>query len=145
MTFHGIADHPLLVFTLSFAALWTAIRVGASRAKVARRSVGDAREGLRVVLGATLTLLGLIIGFSFSMALGRYDQRKTYEEAEANAIGTEFLRVELLPAETAAAAKALLREYIQQRIAFYEERDDALATAGMNDVLNAQGYTQAIW
>ena len=39
---------------------------------------------------ATLTLLGLIIGFSFSMAIGRYDLRRTYEEAEANAIGTEY-------------------------------------------------------
>ena len=39
---------------------------------------------------ATLTLLGLIIGFSFSMATTRYDLRKTYEEAEANAIGKDI-------------------------------------------------------
>jgi hypothetical protein len=43
-----------------------------------------------VVPAATLTLLGLIIGFSFSMAINRYDQRKNYEEAEVNAIGTEY-------------------------------------------------------
>jgi hypothetical protein len=43
-----------------------------------------------------LTLLALIIGFSFSMAVSRYDQRKSYEEAEANAIGTEYARADLL-------------------------------------------------
>jgi len=129
-------------------------------------------------LGATLTLLALIIGFSFSMAIGRYDQRKDYEEAEANAIGTEYLRVELLPAASADKAKDLLRRYLDQRISFYEEpREDnvgpiddrtaalqremwsivqsvaavqptpivGLAAAGMNDVLNSQGYTQAAW
>ena len=47
------------------------------------------REDFGIVLGAALTLLGLIIGFSFSLAVSRYDQRKNYEEAEANAIGTE--------------------------------------------------------
>ena len=51
---------------------------------------------------ATLTLLGLIIGFSFSMAITRYDLRKNYEEAEANAIGTEYVRAGLLPAADAA-------------------------------------------
>ena len=43
---------------------------------------------------ATLTLLGLIIGFSFSMATSRYDQRRNYEEAEANAIGTGYVRAD---------------------------------------------------
>ena len=79
---------------------------------------------LGIILGATLTLLGLIIGFSFSMASNRYDLRKTYEEAEANAIGTEFVRVEVLPTADAAKASALLRMYLNERIAFYTARDD---------------------
>ena len=53
------------------------------------------------MINASLTLLALIIGFSFSMAVSRYDQRKNYEEEEANAIGTEYVRVDLLPAEDA--------------------------------------------
>lgn len=73
-----------------------------------------------MVVTATLTLLGLIIGFSFSMAIGRYDQRKNYEEAEANAIGTEWVRVELLPAGDAALARKLLKEYLNERILFYQ-------------------------
>jgi hypothetical protein len=47
-----------------------------------------------------MTLLALIIGFTFSMAVSRYDQRRTLEEAEANAIGTEYLRADLLPADS---------------------------------------------
>ena len=73
-----------------------------------------------MVVAATLTLLGLIIGFSFSMAIGRYDQRKNYEEAEANAIGTEWVRADLLPASDAATVRKLLREYLDERILFYE-------------------------
>ena len=43
------------------------------------------------------------------MAISRYDQRKNYEEAEANAIGTEYVRADLLPGPDAAKVRALLR------------------------------------
>jgi hypothetical protein len=127
------------------------------------------------VLTASLTLLALIIGFSFSMAVSRYDQRKNSEEAEANAIGTEYIRADLLPTDDAAKVRELLRTHINQRILFYLNNEDrmsevdtaklqtelwssavrvataeptpvvALAVSGMNDVLSAQGQTQAAW
>jgi len=78
---------------------------------------------LGIIQTATLTLLGLIIGFTFSMAIARYDLRQTYEEAEANAIGTEFLRADLLPSKTAETIKGLLGEYVDQRILFYSKQD----------------------
>ena len=68
------------------------------------------REDFGFILAATLTLLGLIIGFSFSMATSRYDQRKNYEEAEANAIGTEYVRADLLPAADAATVRDAAEE-----------------------------------
>ena len=46
------------------------------------------------------------------MAVGRYDQRKNYEEEEANAIGTEYSRADLLPDDTAAKVRTLLSKYI---------------------------------
>jgi hypothetical protein len=49
------------------------------------------RHEFGIILAATLTLLSLLIGFSFSMAANRYDQRKNLEEAEANAIGTSTM------------------------------------------------------
>ncbi len=88
-------NFPVLLFFPSVIILWFAAQYGASLRK--RRALKDEeREDFALVQGATLTLLGLIIGFSFSMAIGRYDQRKNYEEEEANAIGTEYVRAGLL-------------------------------------------------
>jgi hypothetical protein len=58
------------------------------------------------------------------MATSRYDQRKNYEEAEANAIGTEYVRADLLPVAEAARVRALLRNYLDQRVLFYMAHDD---------------------
>jgi hypothetical protein len=54
------------------------------------------------------------------MAAGRYEQRKTLEAAEANAIGTEYARSDLMPAADAPQFRVLLREYIDQRIISYK-------------------------
>jgi hypothetical protein len=171
-------DYPLLVFAISFLGLSLSAWIGKSFSKRQQTLPSEAAEGFSVVQAATLTLLGLIIGFTFSMALGRYDQRKNCEAAEANAVGTEYLRVDLLPAADAAKLRVLLLDYLDQRVFFYDTRDvqrllqiealnaklqaelwsavhtpaieqagpvAALAVAGMNDVLNSQGYTQAAW
>lgn len=61
------------------------------------------------------------------MAIARYDLRQTYEEAEANAIGTEFLRADLLPSKNADAIKVLLNDYLDQRILFYSKQDQETA------------------
>lgn len=119
-----LTNSPLYVFVLSVVVLWLSARIGVYFRKRRRQPLEDTdRQDYGVVEGATLTLLGLIIGFSFSMAISRYDQRKNYEEAEANAIGTEYLRVDMLPAADAAKTRALLREYLRQRILFYNTRD----------------------
>jgi hypothetical protein len=115
--------YPFVVFVLSLIVLCASALIGASlRKRHALRE--DEREDFGVVQAATLTLLALIIGFSFSMAVSRYDLRKTYEEAEANAIGTEFVRAGLLPATDAAAVRAQLRKYLDLRVSFYQTRDE---------------------
>jgi hypothetical protein len=77
---------------------------------------------LGVIQTATLTLLALIIGFTFSMAIDRHDQREVLEEGEANAIGTEYLRADFLPTNSAAKTKDLLIQYLDQRILFYSKQ-----------------------
>jgi hypothetical protein len=57
------------------------------------------------------------------MAVNRYDQRRSLEEAEANAIGTEYVRAGLLPAADAARVRKLLVSYLDQRILFYSATD----------------------
>jgi hypothetical protein len=172
----AILFRPITVFPVTLVALLLAAWIGAWLRR--RASLDEKqREDFSLILAATLTLLGLLIGFSFSMASGRYDQRKNLEEAEANAIGTEYVRLDLLPAADRDKARDLLKRYLDLRIRFYAATPGeavgmtadtnrlqgelwravagpatrqpdpviALAVAGMNDVLNAQGYTQAAW
>ena len=120
---NALMNFPRLVFVLSLIVLWLAAFAGATFAEKFRPLKEDEREDFGVVEAAILTLLGLLIGFTFSMAISRYDQRKNYEEEEANAIGTEYLRAELLPAADAARVQGLLKKYLEQRILFYEVRD----------------------
>jgi len=168
----------LSVFVASVVALWLSAWFGARVLAARVPPDTETREDLNLVLAASLTLLGLIIGFSFSMASSRYDQRKNYESVEANAIGTEYLRAGLLPAADAAKVRLLLRRYLNERILFYSIRDQrrlpqlntqtsetqaqlwsavqaatvaqpnavtVLVAAGMNEVIDSGGYTQAAW
>ena len=143
------AEYPPLVFALSFIAMWLSARIGWWFHRRWGTLDDETHQDFGFILAATLTLLGLIIGFSFSMATSRYDQRKNYEEAEANAIGTEYVRADLLPAADAATVRTLLREYLNQRILFYmahneqESQQINARTAQLQTRLNSQGYTQA--
>jgi hypothetical protein len=118
-----VLDHPLLVFLLTLLLLRLSVFFGMYFLKRHKPLESAEREDLGVIVAAALTLLGLIIGFTFSMAVTRYDQRKNYEEEEANAIGTEYLRVNLLPSGDAARLHQTLRGYLDQRMAFYGARD----------------------
>lgn len=80
------------------------------------------------------------------MAIDRHDQREIFEEGEANAIGTEYLRADLLPPKAATVTKDLLIQYIDQRILFYSKQSpekiqeirnqtDRLQTALWNEIL----------
>jgi hypothetical protein len=120
----NLIRHPLIVSALSLFLLWLSARIGLFVRMGQLKEEKGVHQDLDIIVSATLTLLGLIIGFSFSMAISRYDQRKNYEEAEANAIGTEYLRADLLPSADRSNVRALLRNYLDQRILFYETRDD---------------------
>src|ERR1700753_1869287 len=110
---------PLLVFALSLIGLWLSVRFGAFLVRRLGPVDESGRKDLDLIIGSSMTLLALIIGFTFSMAVSRYDLRKDYEEEEANAIGTEYVRADLLPAENRVPVRDLLRKYLDLRIAFY--------------------------
>lgn len=121
MTF--LIGHPVLLFVVCFLFFWFGARLGEFLRKYRPEAPADNEHEYDLIVGATLTLLGLIIGFTFSMALSRYDQRKNYEEAEANAIGTEYVRADILAPSNAAKVRSLLRQYTDQRILYYTSRD----------------------
>lgn len=118
-----LASHPLVFFFVSLLLMSLAAWFGVSVLRRRNPLTDDMRDDFGIVQSATLTLLALVIGFSLSMAVGRYDQRKNYEEEEANAIGTEFVRADLLPAPQAALVRSLLVKYLDQRIQFYLAKD----------------------
>jgi hypothetical protein len=137
-----LIDHPLVFFVATLALLIAATRLGVSvRIHAPKLSSADRAE-FDLVRNAMFTLLGLMVGFAISMAVSRYDLRKSYEEAEANAIGTEYLRLDLTPPEVAAAGRALLRTYAGERIAFYEERDPGRQA---EDEAQAATTSDALW
>jgi hypothetical protein len=112
-------ENELLFSLFSFFGFWAMTCTGSSFRR-RNQLAGEDREEFLFILGGTLTLLGLIIGFTFSMAVSRYDLRKLYEEEEANTIGTEYNRVDLLSTADAANVHGLLTSYLDQRIFHYE-------------------------
>ena len=115
-------DHPIILSLVCFIVLCGSTRIGFYAHRMKNFEQAEYQD-LDVITAATLTLLSLIIGFSFSMAVTRYDQRKQHEDAEANTIGTEYNRVGLLPEADALKVRSLLKSYLDQRIVFYTTRN----------------------
>jgi hypothetical protein len=173
----NLLDYPVAIAVLSGLMLSASAWIGTIYRKHLLLD-DDARQHEGLLIGATLGLLSLVIGFTLSMGVGRYDLRKSHEAKEANAIGTEYLRIDLLPNVDQPKMRALLSSYLDERIRFYVSRNEqelakiavrtaqlktemwsavsrpamaqpsavaALAVAGMNEVLDDQGYTEAAW
>src|SRR5262249_37334265 len=66
--------------------------------------------------GAILGLLGLLLGFTFAMAVSRFDNRKRLVVDEATALGSAFLRARLLPEPEQSEVTKLLRQYLDARM-----------------------------
>jgi hypothetical protein len=96
-----------------------------------RRLAADpegARTGAGAVEGAVFALLGLLIAFTFSGAAARFDTRRQLIVEEANAIGTAYLRLDLLPAAARPALQERFRTYVDARLEVYREVSDRPAT-----------------
>jgi len=92
-------------------------RVGLAHSRAKPKETKDGGS----VPAAVLTLLGLLLGFTFAMAVSRHDARRQLVVQEANAISTTALRARLLPEPQAANAGRLLREYVALRIEAHRE------------------------
>ncbi len=91
------------------------------------------RSQIYTIQGAVLGLLALLLGFTFAMAMSRYDTRKQMVLDESNAIGTTFLRAQLLPEPTRQEVSNLLRRYVEARLEFYAAGDDRKKLRGVRD------------
>jgi hypothetical protein len=93
-------------------------RIGARRM---RRDPEGARAGAGVVDGAVFALLGLLIAFTFSGAGARFDKRRELVVEETNAIGTAYLRIDLLGPNTQAGLREKFRRYVDSRLEVYRK------------------------
>ncbi len=114
---HALPDLVIIVFLLAivFVSLWVGLRFGA----VKRRRGGPDVEHLGTIQGAILGLLALILGFSFSGAMGRFIDRQDALAVEGNAIETAYERTELLPPPHADRARRGLRDYAALRLELF--------------------------
>lgn len=122
---------PLWLLTLIFfVALIAARELGAFlRTRQNRRKTqkpvaadADADAGDSFSTNTVLGLLALLIGFTFSLALGRYDERRSLVLHEANALGTTWLRTDLLEEADRARMQDVLRRYVDARVDFARAR-----------------------
>jgi len=111
-------------------------------ARTARSGPSEGQE-LGAIEGAMFGLMGLLIAFTFSGAAGRFDARRHLIVEEANAIGTAYLRLDLLPAEAQPALRELFRRYVDARLAAYRALPDVRAArAGLD---SAAALQREIW
>jgi hypothetical protein len=106
---------------LLLSALTVAVALGyAGQSRLQRRAGAgiEPPSGGAHLLSAVLGLLALLLGFSFSMAMDRYETRRQLVIQEANALGTTWLRVQLLDEPDRAAMSGLLRRYVDARLAW---------------------------
>ena len=103
--------------------------------------------GIGSLEAAVFALLGLMIAFTFSGGLSRFDSRRSVVVEEANAIGTAYQRVDLVPASAQPKLREALRAYTDSRIATYRKLPDvAAANAELvrSQQLYAEVWTQAV-
>lgn len=119
-----IAIHDL-TFVITFVLLIgmpTAMEVG-RRVRLARdrRDPEATDAGTGALDAAVYALFGLLLAFVFSGAASRFDDRRQLIAQESNAIGTAYLRVDLLPGQTQASLRPLFRDYVTSRLMLHRQ------------------------
>ena len=108
---------PWLLYVVSVVLILCAGELGRRLGtRGSQRDGAAAEQTISHLESALFTILALMVGFSFAMALARFDARRDAVLQEANAIGTAALRTQVLAPQSAAASLALLRDYVQIRL-----------------------------
>src|SRR4029077_15477175 len=111
----NLLDYPPLILAVALPVFWLSSSIGARLRDNARDLQPGDRDDLKFVLGGALTLLGLIVGFTFQRPLTSSHRSKTHEAKEPNEMGRESPRTALPPPADAVLVRALLKNYIDQR------------------------------
>lgn len=128
------------------AGMLILVRIGS---RLAARRSGDARSLAAggAMEGAVFGLLSLIVAFTLSGAASRFDMRRLQIVDEANAIGTAYLRVDVLPRAAQPAMRERLKRYVQLRLEVYRHLPDIAAaerTLARAGALQAEIWREAV-
>jgi len=108
-----------VIYITFFALMLAATEAGFHLGRKSESDISDKTKPLiSTVEAAILGVLGLLLGFTMSMAVSRFELRRQLALDEANAIGTSYLRTELLPAPEGPELASLLRQYIDVRVQY---------------------------
>ena len=127
------------LFLGTVACLEAGYRLGARKSE----NPGLAHEGIGGLEAAVFALLGLLLGFSFGGGTSRLEDRRQLIIQEANAIGTAYLRLELLPAGDQPEMRRAFREYLDSRLRVYELLPDM--NAAQRELVHTAKIQQSIW
>ena len=111
--------------------------------EVGRRFGNGSNEGFGTIDGAVFGLMGLLVAFTFAGAAGRFEARRDLITQEANAIGTAWLRIDLVPSAAQPAMRASFRDYLDARLATYRALPDVAAAT--RNVERATALQGEIW
>jgi hypothetical protein len=132
-----------LLYALCLGLVLGAVRIGAHVGERVRQAGGQNQYGLHGLDNAALGLLALMIGFTFAIALNRFDARRNGLLDEANAIGTAWLRAGMLPAPYGPEARDLLTDYTRIRL---EVASEPLSSAGLAKAVQESNALQTkLW
>ena len=140
----GFAVTSAFAALLLFVALILLFEVGRRirRWRVARDGEHDA-GAFGIIDGAIFALLGLLIAFTFSGAASRFQSRREHVVHEANAIGTAYLRIDLVPAAAQPGLRQQFRDYVDSRLAIYRALPDF--DAAFKELARSGELQQQIW
>ena len=114
---------------------------GVALGRYLRRHSETLREPFGVLQAALLGVVGLILAFGLTLAVGRYEDRRAELVTEANAIGTTYLRAQLLAEPVRGRSLALLRDYTDLALRMTSEVPNSQAmkrTAAAENVIQRQ-------
>ncbi len=115
-----------IVFVVTVAVVLAAIEAGFQLGRIARRrSIDEKESSVSSVSASVLALVAFILAFTFGIVTDRYDARKALVRDEATAIGTAFLRTDLLPEPDRTQAAMLFRRYVDLRLFVVKQRPES--------------------
>jgi hypothetical protein len=121
------------------AIVGAATAAGYAAGRYLREHQAKLREPFGVLQGALLGVVGLILAFGLSLAVGRYEDRRAATVTEANAIGTSYLRAQLIAEPARSMSLGLLRRYTDLALQVSHE---VPGSSGMRRTTAAEGVLQ---